>query len=762
MKKLSPFLLLFFVLIQSCEKEPESDIPDGTSGEKPLAEAIIGIEGGKLESEDFRLTIPAGALNETTSLELFIEENDESFGSNKVSQTFRIKGLTKEWSRPLSIEVKYTGTLEAEVYIAMGYKHYLEEWEDTTMVNDLLDAVDSIGFLKATIPPLISASNSTKSYSKGQLIVDPIVLHHYLIFRGIHKMETLQSECMEIKYERDLKFNKSKLEQFARDMDDAAYIFAAMNLMDIGLFQNEKIKVLINSDKPESAQPIFIEPEIKVPAEIHPATLLKILNSKYRIHIPENYFLNASNKELKMIAGEGVFRYETYCMFANNKAWLHWAFFFWVREFFYGSIHESLSGVVNALFMQPFKGMNSVERIDIHPFLYGFKLKDKIHGFGMSALMKYLLENYSENLNLIAKIYLELLKTTDTKGHPIDAILKSVEAPENDWWPGFIKDYLIGNIWDIPAEKFIEKIKFSDEVHFIDETDTVKYLERSYPDLSAQLFKINLATYLSVNVLDDSDKLNFKLGPGHLNLDYVTVLLFGYKDGKLTYLNEGNDINLENLKSMIDNGYTTLIAAVVNSANEYPFEEDMNIELAIRIKSQRAWSWKYLSIDAQVANAIFRSSTGEDYLWDKFKFELNDRYMNASDDGARFTTSWAEETSGFKFEGGIDITIDTLNFEIIDFYAWTHEQSISDNKVTLSEKKIIRSNENMSIPVAYLDNDYLTHLLTGEDVCSALHEFTYEYRMYPGEDYEYSNTLVSYTCNEDANILFLWARQKEE
>ncbi len=183
-------------------------------------------------------------------------------------------------------------------------------------------------------------------------------------------------------------------------------------------------------------------------------------------------------------------------------------------------------------------------------------------------------------------------------------------------------------------------------MHFVDDTDTVKHFDKSYPDLSARLCQINLSNNLSEFVLGDGDKLNFKLGPKNLNMDYVKVLVYKCKEGQLTFLGEGQEVTIDNVKGLIDNGDTTLLAAVVNSANEYPYEEEMNIELTIKMIRERIWPWKYVSLDVLVSNAILRSNSGDDYLWAKFTYEMTDKELKASEDGTRFTANWLEQTTG--------------------------------------------------------------------------------------------------------------------
>ncbi len=103
-----------------------------------------------------------------------------------------------------------------------------------------------------------------------------------------------------------------------------------------------------------------------------------------------------------------------------------------------------------------------------------------------------------------------------------------------------------------------------------------------------------------------------------------------------------------------------------------------------------------------------------------------------------------------------------MTYEITGFYAWGNSESISDNKVTLSVSSEIRGKEGISIPVVYWDDDFLSHKVSGEEVCSVIDNWTYVYSAYPGETYELKNTLESYSCEYDANLMIFWSRETKK
>ena len=764
MKNLILFLCMLPLLFNSCKKDlVEPDPNDEPSDVQSVSEAVIGADGGKLEAEDFILTVPEGAFDTTVTLKLVPIENDPDRSAVQVSSTYQLIGLNCLWSKPLELKIRFEGTLEEESYMAVGFKHYDVELEDSVMVNELFAAVESQGFLSCTVPPLEVPNSSVKFTPEHPILYHPLAFHARLMVRGWSKIITVRSECAEIKYNPGLNFDRSKVEQFAKYLDEAVYFFDIMGLMEKQIFQKDyMIRVNIFNEPARITHPFFFQPQFE-PMEGFDASINSPWTKIYKIKIPGSYFENADNNQLRMAAGEGVFWFDNYCYVKDKKNWLHWALNYWVREYFYGSNPEYKEGNdTYAMVMRPFQGINAIIKDDEETSPMGaYDATKRLHGFGMSSLMKYLFDTYNDNFDLLPKIYAEM---SDESGllHPIDVILNSIEDPEYIWWPGFFKEYLTGGIWDVPAEVFLDKINSSDKVLFMDDTDTVRYFDRSYMDLSAGLFQVNLSKDLSEYVLGDEDKMNFKLGPKSLNMNYVKVLVYKFKEGQLTFLGEGQDVTIDNVKGLIDDGYTTLLAAVVNSANEYPYKEEMNIELTIRMIKEKIWPWKYVTIDAHVTEAIFQSPSMGETSWDNFTHELTDRLLEASEDGTQFTANWLDQDTNYKYEGGIDITVDTETFEITGFYAWSNMESISDNKVTLSEKHDIQGKEGLSIPVVYWDDDYLTHQVSGEEVCSVIGDWTYVYSANPGESYELRNTLATYSCNNNANLLFFWAREKDK
>jgi hypothetical protein len=77
-----------------------------------LQTANIGPEGGKLETEDFSLTIPEGAFSENATLYLALNPNLHESFSTAITKVYRIDSFPNLYSKPLKIKLKCIGELE--------------------------------------------------------------------------------------------------------------------------------------------------------------------------------------------------------------------------------------------------------------------------------------------------------------------------------------------------------------------------------------------------------------------------------------------------------------------------------------------------------------------------------------------------------------------------------------------------------------------------------------------------------------------------
>ena len=118
------------------------------------ATETVGNQGGTIGTDDFILTIPAGAFDSDYELQLYVDYGGYDFGESGVSPVFRVDDLPAEWELPLEVSIAYNGTLAGESYIAVGGETTVDTWDSsyTDVGFSLYPAEEASGFLTCEIP----------------------------------------------------------------------------------------------------------------------------------------------------------------------------------------------------------------------------------------------------------------------------------------------------------------------------------------------------------------------------------------------------------------------------------------------------------------------------------------------------------------------------------------------------------------------------------------------------------------------------------
>jgi len=199
MNRTNLFHIILFVLfsfsilsIYTCEKDPTS--PSGTS---LINNAVIGPDGGKLETNDFLLQVPAGSFSDDVTLNLSISTEMSGFGENSISETFILKGLPSEFAKPLRVGIQYQGTLSDESYIGFGTLNYNMINGDSSVVYYFESAIDSSGYLVGYLQSEnINFSNRTSRMKKPRIELD----ESDILFGAWTGMETQLTTNFKIHY----------------------------------------------------------------------------------------------------------------------------------------------------------------------------------------------------------------------------------------------------------------------------------------------------------------------------------------------------------------------------------------------------------------------------------------------------------------------------------------------------------------------------------------------------------------------------------
>ena len=76
--------------------------------------------------------------------------------------------------------------------------------------------------------------------------------------------------------------------------------------------------------------------------------------------------------------------------------------------------------------------------------------KAPYHGHGMVPLIKYVADQYGRSQ--IADLYHAVRLPVTTNA--VDLLFSNLSTPEYVWWPEFVKRYLSGEIYNVPADTF--------------------------------------------------------------------------------------------------------------------------------------------------------------------------------------------------------------------------------------------------------------------------------------------------------------------
>jgi len=357
------------------------------------------------------------------------------------------------------------------------------------------------------------------------------------------------------------------------------------------------------------------------------------------MHINEKA-LDGDHDLLKQKVGILVFGLRQWMAFNDQKywSWLNYAYQMWVGQRF-----TNLPDFFNPYDLSPFQERYLIPR----PFLgleaggvipeglttdpeMAIMLK-KVHGYGMVSFIKYI-----ETERKIAEV--KKLWNTFNPRSPMAAIFSAFDKSESSWWPDYSAKYVQGDIYNITDKTMLNTIHKDNVFTISKDTDTLKCFDDRYQDLSSALYRVDLK-------YDQIDSLVFTLGPPGLNLDYVTFHIFKLRNEMFEYVGQGIqgdeyiELVVKKIPDLMSAGYHSLVALVVNSANESPYTGTLDIEFEVssRQKVHREcrmtfWNFKYDdSFEDPSHNISTRTNQPLQYkMYDSVTGELRDNVYTAS------------------------------------------------------------------------------------------------------------------------------------
>jgi hypothetical protein len=527
MKKIISFLFLLLLTIVSCKDDPTAP-EETTPTEQVLAEKTIGPEGGTLETEKFKLKVPAGSFSQSTQLKLFADKKT-STNSNSVTDAFRLEGVPEKYNQPLEISIKYSGTLTGTNFIERAFEAELNHIDSTFVdtVYNLFEAVEENGYLKTSIPPVTSVTNSS-IVSKAQNTFE------YWLLVGLSNGKTETSEHFTL-----------KTVDFAKDQ----YSQKLQSLLQ--LFENSYTRLnALDFDFNLTTWPKIIT--VKKDLSLTSNEITPDVNSKD--------IMIKSNVNLDYLLGVQPFCDHTLCSIILKAYKIQ-------NEYDYltsGIAWWTIFNYDNWLYLED---INEIKEKYIKSTLNGEK-----SAISLSVIIEHLVKNYGE------AILKNIMSDVAWGQNPMLAIISQTDQPEV-WLSDLFESFVSGQVWlnrlkyHDPNASLIDIWNYNLSAQFgIDDTTTQINYTESYKDLSAKLYKIALLPSLKQG---STLKLSAEGGD-------TKISVYKYKNDVVEFITRSeNEITIDGVKNLQANGYN-LFVMVSNHMPNYPNATTSNITFKIK------------------------------------------------------------------------------------------------------------------------------------------------------------------------------------
>ena len=670
----SVLLILMSILLIVCTQE-ESTEPSSKDDYIPEAVVTIGSDGGSIVIENFSLNIPAGAFDAAYEISVYTSSDEKAFGDNSATRLFAIQGLPEAYSKSLRLALKYDGAISGESYIGFGKLAKDIVTGDSSVVYSLIAANDSSGYLVCTLDPqedLANALYKTMAYQNENGGWNPWRVVFMEGFWGFKKDSTEHFKIYMPSY------LQSRMEDVKTILEDCYDIITGN--VELSLIDPDwewPIRVSFRNMKNE---------ELEVTYNIN--------EDKKEVYFNVSYILIESSSqlpELKNIIGNKLFQLclEGYSdMYDQDYRWISFAALTWADELFSDISSYKAPSEFPGNEMVPFQGMKTGVGNTLHTA--------GNHGKGMSAMIKYLVEDPRYGYSGLGNT----IKSLSTMSS-VEALVTNINALPADWWPDFFEQYVGGNIYQVSSSVFTKSDNLSGSWNIKDDSDIFKTFKSndvgSYPNLSAKLFLGNLnhtTINTSANLLIDVE--------GEVTDDALTSIAYKLTNNGLEYLGHANasiaDLEIQGLRNYIDQGLHQFVIAIVNSNLYPPFTGTSDIDLTLRVgETLPELDFNTCYIEVHVPGQYNYVSPDTTYTQDS-DINLGAVYRGSFSENT-FSASYLEVGESLRKTGSIEAILNDSHTEIVSF-DWS-EQWVALPGPRYTKSKALSA---QNIPLSYFSS----------------------------------------------------------
>jgi hypothetical protein len=621
---LSLFLFLVsFLIFNSCSKNTIG--PDNGDG-GTLVTTTIGPSGGELKTPLITITVPSGAFTDDNIISC--SSTDENhYGQNAISATYLIS-IPADFIKPITISIRYTGTLKNETFISVGEDVTDPLFGQPKRIAILYPVQVGDSTVSCTLQPnSLFAAKSLMSGGNRPAELRIIAFTHYHSLITPHVKSYLPSGSVDL-----IKGLNAYLE--------ALYTLVGSMGFNYHLLGNSQggINLIYVTNSAENKLPVEgrINPEGDASLRIDDSMITSSLTAELQHYLAQRFL------SLVFFYYTPVIRDVRIACYWFDQGIAEWM----TRDFNSTTTYEISLPMAD----KPTLPLQGIPELTENTDLEGYSKQVRSYvALAEYFDMKYKISSSSPGLT---RIYDER-----NNGKKLSESITSVLGEdETVWWPDFVKEYICGNVYNVPSSSFLASSK---DLFTVTTKDTTRTFKGVFGDLAADIYTISIDDAAS----NDIGSLRFTAESNDVGSDYLNVLLFGMKGGKLEYLGRGKTISVTDVVQHTDNN--KLLAVVTNSILDYPYRYDNDYSLTITAMRKTGIDLKYAMITLP-------------YFYREYKLVYPDG-KTSSGGGLGEVVMW--RPLEFTRSGNVLTSMQVL--ESNDNF-WGHWKKTSDIKITIS------------------------------------------------------------------------------
>ena len=625
--------LFVMILLVGCGGD-DGTTPDPDPSYTLVGETDIGVTGGDLATDDFLLSVPAGAFTEDATVALYRSDDDVLHDTGQISPTYRLEGLPETWTSPLRFAIRYEDVLEDENALAVRRPAFNPAQDEEDLYLTWETASDSSGYLVGYVPAGATGKSAGDPYDLAAAV-----------FSYMELRQTAHFNLRWVKFD-----TAAQVDSVAAYLEAAANRFEQMGFDLATLLQGPPSAFVCTLGDGNGGHVI-------VPRR---ATLDRPVHMEFAT--PKAGVTDYA--DLRRLVTRTVFeivplRHVRQGSWVKN-AWLTHATEAWSETLAAGwadHLPSDFAGHEG----EPLRGLQGGGSTDV--------VLHREHGFGMLPLIHHLVDQYGEAV--VFRIF-DTIKTLDS--WPVRSIDESIEEEVNEWWPAFMKRYIAGDLCGVTADQLMAH---REGTFIVDsENDRHATFEASYVDVSANLYVVDLG-YPGFAA---NDSIRFTVTSGSVAPEDLQLQLFKLQDGDLEFLTEaGASLTVADVAGMTQQGWD-LVAVVVNSDHGIPPNKSRtDITLQIDITdAPDALPYLYFEFETFVladyaySTGGSSSSTGTFYLDGRGTFS-----------GNTFQGAWHDLPDGENLRSGYVTIVLDLQAQAVTSFAMADTLQMGDDRVII-------------------------------------------------------------------------------